>query len=212
MTKSIDDRAGHWDEVHRTRDPSTVSWFESEPAASLELVDALGVGTGEAVLDAGAGASGLAAPLLDRGFHDVTALDVSGAALRAARDRLGARGDDVEWVVADLLAWSPPRRYRVWHDRAVFHFLTEEAQRERYRGLLAAALAPGAAVVLATFAADGPRRCSGLPACGYDADELAAAIGDGYDVHLARRVEHRTPAGVVQPFTYLGLRRSQVRA
>lgn len=205
MTTSAGHWAGHWEQVHRTRDPFTVSWFELEPAASLGLLDALGVGADESVLDAGAGSSGLAAPLLERGYRDVTALDVSGAALRAARARLGGRGGDVEWIEADLLDWTPPRRYRAWHDRAVFHFLTDEERRERYRRLLRLALAPGAAVVVATFAADGPRQCSGLPTCGYDADELAAALGDGYRAEVARRVEHRTPAGAVQPFTYLGL-------
>ncbi len=207
-TTSTHGCAEHWDDVHRTRDPAAVSWFESTPAASLELLDALGVRSDEPVLDAGAGSSGLAAPLLDRGFRHVTAVDVSGAALRSARDRLGNRAGDVEWIVADLLHWSPPRRYRAWHDRAVFHFLTDEHRRERYRRLLRAALAPDAALVVATFAADGPRQCSGLPTCGYDPDDLAAALGSDYTLRVTRRVEHHTPTGAVQPFTYLGLRRS----
>lgn len=207
-TRSDGGSAVHWDEVHRTREPSAVSWFEAVPEASLKLLDTLGVGPDEPVLDAGAGSSGLAAALLERSFVDVTVLDLSQEALRIARERLGNRARSVQWIVADLLDWPPPRRFAVWHDRAVFHFLTDDGQQQRYRRVLREALTPGAAVVIATFAADGPRQCSGLPVRGYDADELAAAMGAGFEIRVTGRVEHRAPSGNVQPFTYVGLRRS----
>nr|WP_232661275.1 class I SAM-dependent methyltransferase [Pseudonocardia sp. TRM90224] len=174
---------------------------------SLQVLDELGVGTGEAVIDVGAGASGIAAALLDRGFYDVTALDISMAALQKARERLGPRADEVRWIEADLLAWTPPRQFQVWHDRAVFHFLTEQRQRRRYRELLADALPSGAALVMATFAADGPAQCSGLPVQRWDAAALIAELGPRWDVRVCRRAEHHTPAGAIQPFVYVGARR-----
>lgn len=201
------DRAGHWDHVHGTGEPATTSWHQPEPSISLELVRALGTGPDDPVLDVGGGTSALAGALLDRGHRDVSVLDVSEAALRIARERLSARAATVRWLVADLLAWSAPRRYRLWHDRAVFHFLTREDERRRYRDLLREAVAPGGSVLVGTFAADGPGQCSGLPTCGYDPDELATALGDGFEVRVARRVEHRTPWGDVQPFTWVGLHR-----
>ena len=199
--------AAYWDHIHRSRQPSQVSWYETEPTTSLEVLDFLGVTRGDGVLDVGAGVHGLAGALLQRGHRDVSALDVSPAALQAARDQLGSRAGQVEWIVDDLLDWQPQRRWDLWHDRAVFHFLTDDAQRAAYRHLLDTALAPGGAVVVATFAADGPRTCSGLPVSGYAATELAAALGPGLAPVLTRRTEHRTPGGAVQPFTYLGLRR-----
>ncbi|MGI5132478.1 class I SAM-dependent methyltransferase [Pseudonocardia sp. CA-107938] len=206
MAEVVAGGAAHWDRVHRRRDPTETSWYEPDPASSLQVLGELGVDPGEAVIDVGAGASGIAAALLDRGFCDVTALDISAAALQAARGQLGARAEQVRWIEADLLAWTPPRQFQVWHDRAVFHFLTEQRQRHRYRTLLADAVAPGAALVMATFAADGPVQCSGLPVQRWDATALAAELGPGWDVRVSRRVEHHTPAGVVQPFLYVGAR------
>lgn len=206
MVKVDPGRVAHWDAVHR-QDPSEASWFEAEPALSLQVLEELGVGPDESVVDVGAGASGVAGALLDRGFRDVTALDVSAIALQEARNRLAQRADRVRWIEADLLGWAPDRRFQVWHDRAVFHFLTEDQQRRRYRTLLADAVAPGAALVMATFAADGPAQCSGLPVRGYDAAGLIAELGTGWDLRVSRRAGHRTPSGAIQPFVYVGARR-----
>ena len=201
------DPAAYWDSVHRGKEPSTTSWYETAPATSLAVLDALGVNRNDRMLDVGAGARGLAGPLLQRGFRHVSALDVSHAALQAARDELAGRAGKVEWIVTNVVDWRPPHRWDVWHDRAVFHFLPDDEQRKRYRRVLEQAVVPGGAVVVATFAADGPQQCSGLPTSRYDAGELAAALGDGLEPVVTRRVEHRTPGGNLQPFTYLGLRR-----
>jgi hypothetical protein len=156
-------------------------------------------------VDAGGGASLLASRLAGEGFTDLTVVDVSAAALRVARARAG--GDRVTWVAADLLGWRPDRAFRVWHDRAVFHFLTGPAERAAYFATLRAALPGGGAIILATFAADGPRQCSGLPVARYDArslaGELTAAFGDAASVTGCHREEHRTPWDAVQPFTWV---------
>jgi len=201
-------RAEHWATVYATRDVAQVSWFEATPAASLAMLDAAGVTTGMSVLDVGAGASPLAGELVARGFTDVTALDIAAEGLAAARARLGPAADRVHWVQADLQSWTPRRQFDVWHDRAVFHFLTEPGDRDRYRAVLESALTPDGRLVIATFAADGPDHCSGLPTARYSPESLLAALGDDrWELLADRREDHQTPAGAVQPFTWLALRR-----
>ena len=199
----------HWDEVYGSGPTTEVSWFEEQPTASLALVDAVGAGSDHAVIDVGGGASVLVDALEARGFRDLTVLDVSGAALRAAQRRLGPEAGKVNWVHEDVLTWRPPRRYAVWHDRAVFHFLVETADRELYLAVLRRALATGGAAIIGTFAEDGSHQCSGLPVARYSPEELAAAIGPGFERVAEQREEHRTPVGAVQPFTWLALRRTE---
>lgn len=200
-------RAGHWDAVYGQLEEHAVSWFEPEPAMSLEMFDRLGASSSGAVVDVGGGASRLVDALLARGFSDVTVLDVSDVGLAKARQRLGDRARQVQWVVADLLSWEPPRRYRIWHDRAVFHFLNDPADQARYRQLLDAALVPGAGIVIGTFAADGPDHCSGLRTARYSPEQLSTVLGTSIEPVSSRRELHRTPFGAVQPFTWLAARR-----
>lgn len=194
--------AGHWENVYRTRDTDGVSWFQAEPTVSLELIEASGVGPDAAIIDVGGGASTLVDHLVTAGYRDVTVLDVSAAALEVAQNRLGTRAGDLRWVVADVLRWTPGRRYELWHDRAVFHFLTDERQRHAYREVMRSALVPGAMVVMATFAEDGPEQCSGLPTARYSPEALATAMTPEFEMVSSRREEHTTPAGVIQPFTW----------
>jgi SAM-dependent methyltransferase len=194
--------------VYRTSGVRDVSWYQPEPEVSLELIDELGVGRDDAILDVGGGGSSLAARLLARGFSDITVLDVSSRALELAREDLGAEAARVHWIARDLLRWSPQRRYDLWHDRAVLHFLVEGAERERYLETLRSATRGGAKVVIGTFAADGPARCSGLPVARYDVDGLASAVGDAFVTRTTRRQEHRTPGGSVQPFTWVAFERT----
>lgn len=196
----------HWEDVYQRVPTDQVSWYQPEPAVSLELLAAAGTGRHDPVVDVGGGASVLVDRLLAAGYDDLTVLDAADRALRTACDRLGPAAGSVRWLATDLLGWTPPRRYRLWHDRAVFHFLTDPAQRDRYRRVLAAALADGGHAILGTFAADGPTACSGLPVTRYGPDELAAEFAD-LRVVRATREEHHTPAGGTQPFTWLLLER-----
>jgi hypothetical protein len=155
----------------------------------------------------GGGASSLAGVLLSRGFRDITVLDISATGIQAARRRLGAQADHLHWLIADLLTWQPQRRYQVWHDRAVFHFLTATQDRRQYLHTLDVATGPHAIAVFGCFAPDGPRQCSGLPVARYSAPELAGQLGSKWTLISQDREEHITPAGVVQPFTWAALRK-----
>ena len=206
MTSAVD-RRRHWDRVFEERGPTGVSWYERSPRMSLEMIGLTGAGPKEAVLDVGGGASSLAGALLARGFADVTVLDLSEIALRTARARLGPVGARVRWVHADVLDWIPGRTYGLWHDRAVFHFLIDAEDRERYVATARSAVRPGGHVVIGTFAEEGPTTCSGLPVARYDA---AGPRG-----RLRRRVRPRRlsspraphPGGSVQSFTWVAMRR-----
>jgi SAM-dependent methyltransferase len=195
----------HWDEVYASKAPDEVSWFQPQPSVSIRLLEQA-ASPGAGVVDVGAGASLLADALLERGWSDLTLLDVSAHALSVTRARLG---DAVSYVVADLLTWDPPRTYDAWHDRAVFHFLVDEPDRLAYAGLAARAVAPGGAVVLGSFASDGPEQCSGLPTVRLPVPELAALFAPAFALEHAEREEHVTPAGAVQPFSWVVLRRAQ---
>ena len=198
--------AAHWDAAYAQGD-DTRSWFEGHPGMSLRMLDAAGVSAADAVIDVGGGASPLAGALLNRGFGDLTVLDISAAGMRHARERLGPRASRVRWLAADILSWHPPRQYQAWHDRAVFHFLTADEDRQRYLRVLDAATVPGAVAVFGCFAPDGPRHCSGLPVARYSPVQLARQAGPGWVLTGQDREQHRTPAGTIQPFTWAALRR-----
>jgi trans-aconitate methyltransferase len=193
--------AEHWNDRYRTVGSTEVSWYEPAPTVSLELLDLLGVGADRSVIDIGGGASALVDHLLVRGHRDLAVLDLSVAALDEARERTGDP-TAVTWIEADLLSWTPPRRWEVWHDRAVLHFLTTDDQRAVYARALAAATEPGAAVVLGAFAPDGPTHCSGLEVRRQTFDDLAALAGN-IDVVERRHHLHRTPGGGEQSFNWI---------
>lgn len=199
-------RTDHWQGRYSDNDHRTLSWFQADPALSLRLIRRSSA-TAVPVVDVGGGASGLAGELTRLGWSDVTVIDISSAALDIGRGRV-TEPASVTWIEADVLSWWPDRTFGVWHDRAVFHFLVDQTDRDRYRAALRAAIPPGGHVVLATFAEDGPVSCSGLPVERYDAPALAAAVGDPFTVVESLREEHRTPSGAVQPFTWVRLRRT----
>lgn len=200
-------RKAHWENVYTTKGENEVSWFQDNPAPSLDLIDLAQPTSETAIVDIGGGASRLVDSLVARGFCDVTVLDLSEAALNAARRRLG--GDaKIQWIVADVIKWRPTRTYDIWHDRAAFHFLTEPADRAAYVGHLKEAVKPGGHVIIGTFALDGPERCSGLPVSRHDAASLAAEFGDGFTLVDSRRHEHTTPWGATQRFQFSTFRRS----
>jgi trans-aconitate methyltransferase len=195
----------HWESVYQAKRTDEVSWFQDDPAQSTRLIEDAAAGdTDAAVIDVGGGASLLSSRLAERGFSDVTVLDLSSRALEASRaqDTTGT----VAHLHADLLTWQPERRYRIWHDRAVFHFLTESTDRATYRNLLRRALTPDSVIILGTFAPDGPTHCSGLPVARYSAEDLAAELGDAFALTAADGESHHTPSGTVQPFTWITAR------
>lgn len=198
----------HWDDKYASTGPTQVSWFQPTPGISVQLISKYAPSTDTAILDAGGGASTLVDALLGRGYSDITVLDLSQTALDATRERLGPTAHrQVKLLRQDLLSWQPPRHYDIWHDRAVFHFLTDDPARAAYLDVMRAATKPGSHVILGAFAADGPEYCSGLPVSRYDRDRLAATIGDSFTVLDTRREEHTTPSGTIQPFTWLSARR-----
>jgi hypothetical protein len=200
--------AEHWRRVYENRAVADLSWFEPDATASLQMIESLGLQRDVAVLDVGAGSSTLVDGLLQRGFRDVTLLDVTDAAFVGVRARIGPRSE-VAYVVADVTAWKPPRRFGLWHDRAVFHFMVTVEQRAGYRRTLGAALEAAGFAVIATFAPEGPERCSGLPVCRYSADGLAEALGPTLELLDARREVHITPRGVSQAFIFAAFARTR---
>jgi SAM-dependent methyltransferase len=203
----VGDSARHWDTIYARADQDHVSWYEDEPSTSSRLVEAAARSAPASLIDVGAGQSRLVDRLLEAGWTDLTLLDVSRAALAGVQARLGERVHEVSFVVADLLEWEPRRRFEVWHDRAVFHFLTRQRDRASYVRAASRAVVSGGALVLGVFAEDGPTRCSGLPTARYDADSLAFVFAEHFVLESAWREEHVTPAGATQPLTWAVLRR-----
>ena len=199
----------HWEKVYETKSTDAVSWFQPHAESSLDFIHATGVGKDAAIIDVGGGASTLADDLLAEGYADLTVLDLSAAALSAARQRLGAQESKVRWIEADIVeADLPENRYDVWHDRAVFHFLTSPEQREAYVRTVFQSVKPGGHVIVATFAEDGPEKCSGLPVMRYRPDELHGEFGEAFALLKHQKEEHRTPSGSVQQFVYCYCRRA----
>ena len=197
-----DDAAGYWSDVYAGKDPSQVSWYQAEPAISLELISAAGLDPDAAIIDVGGGASSLAVRLVERGYTDVTVADISPTALDTARSLAGALADRISWVVADVRAHAFSRRYVLWHDRAVFHFMVTPEDRAGYLSVLEQTLEAPGHVVLATFGPQGPERCSGLETARYDAVSLAAVLGERYLVLDSLLELHTTPSAATQQFLY----------
>jgi len=198
----------HWDEVYRSRSATAVSWYRPHLDVSLALLSHAGLDASTRLVDVGGGASTLVDDLLDLGLTDITVLDLSQAALDAARERLGARGKTVRWRAGNLLeADFKPAAFDLWHDRAVLHFLTEPADAARYAAKAARAVRPGGHAVIGGFAPDGPERCSGLPVARRSASDVAVLLGDAFVLIEERREQHATPSGNTQAFAYALLQR-----
>jgi SAM-dependent methyltransferase len=197
------DHASHWERVYRTKQPDQVSWFQLEASLSLELIQHVAPLCDSVIIDVGAGASTLVDGLVTAGYRRLTVLDISVAALAQAQERLADDGRAVVWQNADVLTTDfPAGAFDVWHDRAVFHFLTEPADRARYVAQVRHAVKPGGFVLVATFAEDGPLKCSGLDVARYSAESLHSEFGNDFHVVESRREEHSTPWGAAQTFTY----------
>jgi hypothetical protein len=202
-----DERVRHWDRVYTDKATTDLSWYQPEPAVSLDVIESLGIAPDSGgIVDIGGGSSLLVDRLLARGHRDLTVLDLSEVALRTARGRVGS-DSPVTWLARDVLRWVPDRTFALWHDRAVLHFLAGH-EVDEYRTVLSRALPVGGAFVAATFAPEGPERCSGLPVTRYSAEDLGKMLGPGFDVVYQRREVHLTPGGAEQPFTWVAARRT----
>jgi SAM-dependent methyltransferase len=198
------DRA-HWEDRYSTEAPEELSWYQPRPQRSLELIQATGLSHEARILDVGGGTSRLAAQLLGMGYTDLTVADISPAALAHARAELGRDAARVTWVEADVRTHDFRRRYDLWHDRAVFHFMVSPADREGYLNVLHRTLRPGGHLILATFGPQGPTQCSGLPVERYSADALQRVLGEGFALASSSLAAHRTPSGASQQFLYARL-------
>lgn len=193
----------HWETVYRTKAPDAVSWYAPHLEDSLEFIRASGLATTSAVIDVGAGEATLVDDLLAAGYTDLTAMDISGHALEVCRERLGARASSVKWIEGDVLTYPfAPRSFDVWHDRAVFHFLTTDEQKAAYVAQVARAVRPGGIVIVGTFGPEGPEKCSGLPVSRYSADALHATFGARFEKIGSKVAQHTTPWGAPQQFVY----------
>ena len=201
------DRKRHWDDVYSKRAPDRASWHQLRPALSLELIDRAGVDPKAGAIDVGGGTSTLVDELLKQGFENLAVLDVAGPALELARARLDDRANQVQWIEADVTEFEPPQQWGLWHDRAVFHFLTGASDRKAYRRALEAGVAPGGSAVISAFSLEGPERCSGLDVVRYSPESLADELGPAFELVEARDEVHMTPTGAEQAFVYCLFRR-----
>jgi SAM-dependent methyltransferase len=198
----------HWDGTYVQKGATSVSWYRPHLDLSLALIRQAAPRREAAIIDVGGGAATLVDDLLADGYRDLSVLDIAPEALALARNRLGPAGDRVAWIVGDITRVGlPAARYDLWHDRAVFHFLTDEDARRRYVAAVLHAVRPGGAVIVATFAPDGPETCSGLPVARYDAASLHGEFGASFELLDSRRESHLTPAGREQRFVYCFCRR-----
>jgi SAM-dependent methyltransferase len=201
------ERKRHWETVHGQKAPEETSWYQATPALSLSMIANAGFGPDASLVDIGAGASLLVDHLLEQGYRDLTVVDISSAALARARNRLGERAALVNWVEADVTAFTPSRQFDLWHDRAAFHFLTEKTDREQYLAVLGKALRPGGQAIVATFAPGGPVKCSGLDIVQYDAARLGKELGPEFILLEQEAERHVTPAGGQQLFNFFRFER-----
>ena len=199
--------AEHWEHVYATKPTTEASWFQRQPEVSLRLIESLASGTESAIIDVGAGSSLLVDRLLARDFSDLTVLGISHHVIDEVRQRLGENAATVNTVCHDLLRWVPDRQFDIWHDRAVLHFLVEPSERDRYVKIAERAVREQGALVIGTFAEDGPTQCSGLPVARYSVEDLAELFSTSFMLATHEREQHVTPAGVVQPFAWVVLRR-----
>jgi SAM-dependent methyltransferase len=198
----MNDRKEHWENVYRNKSSREVSWFQESPVLSLQLIRATDLPLDAPMIDVGGGASRLVDTLCEAGYADISVLDVSAGAIAHVKERLADNACKVQWYVEDVTRFEPPRQFDLWHDRAVFHFLTSETDRNHYLSVLKRALKPGGHLIIMAFALDGPVKCSGLEIVQYDTDKLQAVLGPDYELVETGHETHITPTGNQQKFAY----------
>jgi SAM-dependent methyltransferase len=200
-------RREHWEQVYSSKPSDRLGWYKPRLQTSLEWISALGLDRGAPIIDVGGGASTLVDDLLDHGYTAITVLDLAEPALNIIKARLGERSTAVNWLCGDITELElPGKTFELWHDRAVFHFLTEPGDRERYRENLFRALRPGGHVIIGTFAPEAPPKCSGLPVQRYDLEALRETLGSEFELQRHKKELHVTPGGVEQMYLYCEFR------
>ena len=192
----------HWEKVYENKDPAKASWHQDVPARSMAMIRSTGIPIEAPVIDVGGGASTLVDILMNSQYSDISVLDISATSLAKAKERLGEAAESVSWIEADVTVFEPLRRYYLWHDRAVFHFLTDTLRVRKYLDVLRTALIPMGHFVLATFGPDGPDRCSGLDVQRYSVEQLTDLLQDDFELRTYELEDHSTPTGTVQQFLY----------
>jgi ubiquinone/menaquinone biosynthesis C-methylase UbiE len=196
-------RKEHWDSVYAAKAPRELTWFREHLDTSLRMIRNTGAVKDAAIIDVGGGNSTLVDDLLEGGSVDVSVLDISSKAISDSKERVGERGDDVEWIVADITKIElPPDRYDIWHDRAVFHFLTDDEDRRRYVDLVMRSLKRGGHIIVASFSLDGPQKCSGLDVMRYSPETMHDEFGDTFRLVESIPETHIAPSGKIQDFVY----------
>ena len=201
------DRQEHWENIYKTKKLTEVSWYEPIPETSLEFIKGMNLAKNAAIIDVGGGDSFLADFLLMEGYTNVSVLDISEEALNRVKKRLGERAEEIHWIVEDVTKFQPEQKYDLWHDRAAFHFLTEEDQVQQYLDILKNAVIPGGLVVIATFSEKGPTKCSGIEIKQYSINGLAELLSEDFEMVSCKNVSHETPSGAAQDFIFCSFRR-----
>ena len=200
-------RKEHWENVFTTKDEQQVSWFQESPEPSLSLLERFCRNKNAPLIDIGAGASRLPDALVGRGHTDITLLDISSSALAISKARLAGSEEKLNYIVSDITRFKPENTWQLWHDRAVFHFLTDEDDQQAYLKVLNAATTPGAIIIFGTFGPDGPEKCSGLPVQRYSPESLSQRLGAGFELLQGLEHTHFTPGGGAQKFSFAVFRR-----
>jgi len=196
------DKKHHWEDVYRKKKVDEVSWYQARPGLSLRMIAAANLARDAAIIDVGGGASLLIDNLITQGYTNLSVLDISGESLKCAKERIGSSGQNVQWIESNITDFNPQQKFQFWHDRAVFHFLTNPDERARYLEVMNRSLASGAHAMIATFAPDGPEKCSGLPVQRYSHESLQQILGPACKMVLQEQETHLTPAGGQQKFIY----------
>lgn len=204
----MENRKEHWNKVYDSKMPTEVSWYEPMPETSLNYIAECKLDKEAAIIDIGGGDSFLAEFLLARGFKDVTVVDISEKAIERAKQRLGERAEEITWIVADASEFKPDKQYDLWHDRAAFHFLTEDEQVERYLQTVKRSVKPGGFLVMGTFSENGPKKCSGIEIRQYSIDQMQALFSNGFTTLGCKNIDHETPSGGTQNFTFCSFRKN----
>ncbi|MEG9328379.1 Methyltransferase domain-containing protein [Salinimicrobium catena] len=203
----MEDRKEHWNKVYENKKPTEVSWYEPMPETSLDYIAECKLEKDAAIIDIGGGDSFLAEFLIGKGYTDITVVDISENALIRAKERLGEKAGDITWIVADAAEFEPQRQYDLWHDRAAFHFLTEDAQVKKYLQNVKQAVKPGGFVVMGTFSENGPTKCSGIEIRQYSIKQMQDLFADGFTAMNCKNLDHNTPSGGTQNFTFCSFKR-----